>query len=119
VTAIGADLRRHQLHAAASNRRHTHRRRDDEWSKAKRRGVLIDASQNAKGKTIASVYPVRPMPNAPVSTPLHWDEVTEKLDPSIYTIEVARDRLDRHGDLYEGVLKTKQRLGPALRALES
>jgi bifunctional non-homologous end joining protein LigD len=90
-----------------------------EWSKAKRRGVLIDASQNGKGKTIASVYPVRPMPNAPVSTPLHWDEVTEKLDPSIYTIEVARDRLDRHGDLYEGVLKTKQRLGPALRALES
>jgi bifunctional non-homologous end joining protein LigD len=90
-----------------------------EWSKAKRRGVLIDASQNAKGKTIASVYSVRPMPNAPISTPLHWDEVTEDLDPSIYTMEVVRDRLDRHGDLYEGVLTRKQRLGPALRALQS
>ena len=90
-----------------------------EWSKAKRRGVLIDASQNAKGKTIASVYSVRPMPKAPVSTPLHWDEVNEKLDPSIYTMDAVLDRLDRHGDLHEDVLKTKQRLGPALRALES
>jgi bifunctional non-homologous end joining protein LigD len=90
-----------------------------EWSKAKRRGVLIDASQNAKGKTIASVYSVRPMPGAPVSTPLLWDEVNEKLNPLIYTMDAVLDRLDRHGDLYEGVLKTKQRLGPALRALGS
>ncbi len=90
-----------------------------EWSKAKRRGVLIDASQNAKGKTMASVYSVRPMPGAPISTPLPWDEVDEKLNPSIYTMDAVLDRLDRHGDLYEGVLKTKQRLGPALRTLGS
>jgi bifunctional non-homologous end joining protein LigD len=90
-----------------------------EWSKAKRRGVLIDASQNARGKTIASVYSVRPMPGAPVSTPLHWGEVNEKLDPSSYTMDAVLHRLERHGDLYEGVLKTRQRLGPALRALGS
>jgi bifunctional non-homologous end joining protein LigD len=89
-----------------------------QWSKAKRRGVLIDASQNAKGKSIASVYSVRPMPGATVSTPLDWDEVNETLDPSTYTMEAVLDRLDRHGDLYEGVLTTKQRLGPALRMLE-
>ena len=89
-----------------------------EWSKAKRRGVLIDASQNARGKTIASVYSVRPMPRATVSTPLDWDEVNETLDPSTYTMEAVVDRLDRHGDLYEGMLTTKQRLGSALRALE-
>jgi bifunctional non-homologous end joining protein LigD len=89
-----------------------------EWSKAKRRGVLIDASQNAKGKSIASVYSVRPMPGATVSTPLDWHEVNETLDPSLYTMEAVLDRLDRHGDLFEGVLKTKQRLGPALRALD-
>ena len=59
------------------------------------------------------------MPGATVSTPLDWDEVNETLDPSIYTMEAVLDRLDRHGDLYEGVLKTKQRLGPALRALGS
>ena len=40
-----------------------------EWAKAKRRGVLVDANQNGEGKTIASVYSVRPGPGAPVSTP--------------------------------------------------
>ena len=89
-----------------------------EWSKAKRRGVLIDASQNAKGKSIASVYSVRPMPGATVSTPLDWDEVNDTLDPSIYTMEAVLDRLDSYGDLHAGMLKTRQRLGPALRALE-
>jgi bifunctional non-homologous end joining protein LigD len=88
-----------------------------EWSKAKRRGVLIDASQNAKGKSIASVYSVRPTPRASVSTPLRWEEITEARDPSMYTMNAVRERLHKHGDLYEGVLKTKQRLGPALRAI--
>jgi bifunctional non-homologous end joining protein LigD len=88
-------------------------------SEGKRRGVLIDASQNAQGKTIASVYSVRPMPKATVSTPLRWEEVNAKLDPSVFTMEAMLDRLDRHGDLHVGVLETKQRLGPALRALES
>ena len=81
-----------------------------EWSKAKRRGVLIDARQNAKGKSIASVYSVRPMPGAPVSTPLRWNEVNRKLDPASYTMDAMFRRVGRYGDLYEGVLKTKQRL---------
>jgi bifunctional non-homologous end joining protein LigD len=88
-----------------------------EWSKAKRRGVLIDSNQNGEGKTIASVYSVRPKPGAPVSTPLRWDEVNEKLDPSIYSMDVVLARIEQLGDLYEGVLTTKQRLEPALRAL--
>ena len=88
-----------------------------EWSKANRRGVLIDARQNAQGKTIASVYSVRPMPGAPVSTALRWKEVNEKLDPSAFTREAVLERVRRHGDLYEGVLRVKQRLGPALRRL--
>ena len=60
-----------------------------EWTKAKRRGVLIDSNQNGEGKTIASVYSVRPKPGAPVSTPLRWDEVNEKLDPAAFTMEVV------------------------------
>jgi bifunctional non-homologous end joining protein LigD len=88
-----------------------------EWTRAKRRGVLIDSNQNGEGKTIASVYSVRPKPGAPVSTPLRWDEVTEKLNPSIYTMDVVRERIAQHGDLYEGVLTTKQRLTDALNAL--
>ena len=88
-----------------------------EWSKAKRRGVLIDANQNGEGKTIASAYSVRPRPGAPVSTPLRWEEVDESLDATAFTMEVVRERIRRHGDLFEGVLTTRQRLEPALRAL--
>ena len=85
-----------------------------EWSKARRRGVLIDANQNGEGKTIASVYSVRPKPNAPVSTPLRWDEVDDKLNPSIYTIPVVLERVRLHGDLHEGVLHTRQSIAKAL-----
>jgi bifunctional non-homologous end joining protein LigD len=88
-----------------------------EWSKAKRRGVLIDANQNGEGKTIASVYSVRPRAGAPVSTPLRWDEVTEDLEPQEFTMDVVLGRVERHGDLFEGVLTTRQSLGAALRSL--
>ena len=89
-----------------------------EWSKAKRRGVLIDANQNGEGKTIAYVYSVRPKEGAPVSTPLRWEEVGESLDPSAFTMDVVRERVAKHGDLYEGVLNTKQSLSAALRKLQ-
>ena len=88
-----------------------------EWAKAKRRGVLIDANQNGEGKTIASVYSVRPKAGAPVSTPLRWDEVDESLDPAAFTMEVVRKRIEEQGDLFEGVLKTRQSLGAALKIL--
>jgi bifunctional non-homologous end joining protein LigD len=88
-----------------------------EWSKARRRGVLIDSNQNGEGKTIASVYSVRPKPNAPVSTPLRWDEVDAGLDPGDYTMQVVLDRVREHGDLYAGVLTTKQSLSKALKKI--
>ncbi|HEX7626820.1 MAG TPA: DNA ligase D [Gaiellaceae bacterium] len=88
-----------------------------EWSKTKRRGVLIDANQNGEGKTIASAYSVRPKPGAPVSTPLRWDEVNDKLDPSTCTMPVVLERVRRHGDLFSGVLTTRQSLSKALRKL--
>jgi bifunctional non-homologous end joining protein LigD len=89
----------------------------NEWSKSKRRGVLIDSNQNGEGKTIASVYSVRPRPGAPVSTPLRWDEVNERLDPLAFTMDVVLERVRKHGDLFEGVLTTRQRLDRALNAL--
>jgi bifunctional non-homologous end joining protein LigD len=88
-----------------------------QWSKAKRRGVLIDANQNGEGKTIASAYSVRPRPGAPVSTPLRWDEVKPGLDPAAFTMDVVQQRIDRFGDLFEGVLTTRQRLNDALKTL--
>jgi bifunctional non-homologous end joining protein LigD len=81
-----------------------------EWTKSKRRGVLIDSNQNGEGKTIASVYSVRPRPGAPVSTPLRWEEVDERLDPAAFTMDVVLERARESGDLFEGVLTTKQRL---------
>ena len=88
-----------------------------EWSKAKRRGVLIDANQNGEGKTIASAYSVRPHPGAPVSTPLRWDEVRTGLDPKTFGPDAVLARLEQHGDLFEGVLAEKQSLGKALAAV--
>ena len=90
-----------------------------EWLKKKRRGVLVDHRQNGHGKTIASVYSVRPKPGAPVSTPLRWEELSEKVRPRDFGRRVALERVERHGDLFEPVLKGGQALGPALRALRS
>jgi bifunctional non-homologous end joining protein LigD len=89
-----------------------------EWLKKKRAGVLVDHRQNGHGKTIASVYSVRPKPGAPVSTPLRWDELTEHLKPRDFSMEVALARVAEHGDLFEPVLHAKQSLGPALKALQ-
>jgi bifunctional non-homologous end joining protein LigD len=88
-----------------------------EWLKKKRRGVLVDHRQNGHGKTIASVYSVRPKPRAPVSTPLRWEELGEKVRPTDFGMREALERVDRVGDLFEPVLRGGQSLGPALRAV--
>jgi bifunctional non-homologous end joining protein LigD len=88
-----------------------------EWTKAKRKGVLIDANQNGPGKTTASVYSVRPRPGALVSTPLRWDEVGASLDPTAFTMDAVLDRVARDGDLFAGVLGGGQSLAAALKAL--
>jgi bifunctional non-homologous end joining protein LigD len=90
-----------------------------EWSRSKRRGVLIDSNQNGEGKTIASAYSVRPRPGAPVSTPLRWAEVDADLDPAAFTMDVVLERVREHGDLFAGVLTTRQRLDRALGALKT
>ncbi len=88
-----------------------------EWSKRKRRGVLVDANQNGPGKTNASVYSVRPRAGAPVSTPLRWEEVAPGLDLAAFTMDAVLDRVARDGDLFAGVLGGKQSLTQALRRL--
>ena len=88
-----------------------------EWLKRKREGVLVDHRQNARGKTIASVYSVRPKPGAPVSTPLRWDELTEDLTPRRFGMREALERVEQHGDLFEPVLAGGQALGRALKQL--
>jgi len=88
-----------------------------EWLKRKREGVLLDYHQNGAGKTIASAYSVRPRPGAPVSTPVLWEELTEKLDPGSFTMKAVLRRVERHGDLFEPVLHGRQGLKQALARL--
>jgi bifunctional non-homologous end joining protein LigD len=88
-----------------------------EWLKKKREGVLVDHRQNGWGKTIASVYSVRPKPGAPVSTPLHWDELRKGIQPRDFTMEVALKRFAEQGDLFAPVLEDPCPLAPAARAL--
>jgi bifunctional non-homologous end joining protein LigD len=88
-----------------------------EWLKRKRAGVLLDHRQNGWGKTIASVYSVRPRPGAPVSTPLRWEELRPGMRPGDFPMRVALERLERHGDLYAPVLEEARALGAAAKKL--
>jgi bifunctional non-homologous end joining protein LigD len=89
-----------------------------EWLKKKREGVLVDHRQNGHGKTIASVYSVRPKPGAPVSTPLRWDELTPGVRPRDFGMKEALQRIEEHGDLFVPVLEDPRPLAPAAKKLE-
>jgi bifunctional non-homologous end joining protein LigD len=89
-----------------------------EWLKKKREGVLVDHRQNGWGKTIASVYSVRPKPGAPVSTPLRWEELTREVRPRDFGMQVALERIEQQGDLFAAVLEDPRPLAPAAKAIE-
>jgi bifunctional non-homologous end joining protein LigD len=90
-----------------------------QWLKKKRAGVLLDHRQNGWGKTIASVYSVRPKPGAPVSTPLGWEELTPDVRPRQFTMAVALERIERRGDLYAAVLSERPSLAAAAKRLRA
>ena len=71
--------------------------------------VYIDHLQNSKGKTIASVYSVRPFPGAPVSTPVTWDELPD-CHPSMFTILTTPKRIKKQGDLFKPLLNLEQKI---------
>jgi bifunctional non-homologous end joining protein LigD len=66
--------------------------------------VLVDYNQNAWGRTLASVYSVRPKPLAPVSAPVTWDEVERGIRVQDFTMDTVRDRIRQHGDLFRALL---------------
>jgi DNA ligase D-like protein (predicted polymerase) len=72
------------------------------WWKEERHGVFVDYNQNAKDRTVASAYSVRPLPDARVSTPLTWDEVPD-CDPATFTIDTVPARFAKSGDPWEGM----------------
>ena len=67
------------------------------WWKEERQGVFLDYNQNARDRTVASAYSIRPMPDARVSTPLAWDEVTD-VEPERFTVRTVPARLRELGD---------------------
>jgi bifunctional non-homologous end joining protein LigD len=67
------------------------------WWKEERHGVFIDYNQNARDRTVASAYSVRPTPDARVSTPLRWEEVAD-VEPGELRIDTVPARLRAHGD---------------------
>jgi bifunctional non-homologous end joining protein LigD len=79
-----------------------------EWNTIKRKGkVFFDYNQNSRGKTIASVYSVRPTVSATVSMPITWDKLDE-IKPTDFTIETVLDVAQGKKDLWEAVLIDKQ-----------
>src|SRR5216117_3384869 len=72
------------------------------WWKEERQGVFVDYNQNAKDRTVASAYSVRPTPDARVSTPLRWDEVPG-CDPAAFTIDTVPQRVAETGDPSDGI----------------
>ena len=79
-------------------------------AKRPRGRVLVDYNQNAWGRTLASVYSVRPTPAASVSTPLTWKEIESGVEPPQFTMDVVLRRVARDGDLFAPVLGGKLRL---------
>jgi len=82
-----------------------------EYSVAKRpaRHVLVDYNQNAWGRTLASVYSVRPKPRAPVSTPVTWEEIEGGIRIEDFRIDNVPERVDRLGDLWAPLLSRRGR----------
>lgn len=78
--------------------------------------VYVDYLQNIKGKTITSVYGARPSPGAPVSTPIHWEELPF-VHPQSFNFGNIFDRLGRAGDLFAPVLEVHQEIDRAAAAL--
>jgi bifunctional non-homologous end joining protein LigD len=72
------------------------------WWKEERHGVFLDYNQNAKDRTTCSAYSVRPLPDARVSTPLHWEEVPD-CDPAEFTVLTVPKRFAQIGDPHAGI----------------
>lgn len=103
--------------AALALAREVERRAPDlatsKWWKEERHGVFVDYNQNAKDRTVASAYSVRPSSDARVSAPLSWDEVAA-CDPAAFTLSTMPARVEQLGDPHEGIDDSPGSLDPLL-----
>ncbi len=106
----------HEIGAALVERDPDHL--TQEFSKADRGGrILVDTGRNGYGATFAAAYAVRAKAGAPVSAPCTWEELEAGVAPRSFTLRSMKDRLDRVGDLWEGLLRRKQPLRGAIDRL--
>ena len=103
--------------AALAVAREVERRAPDlatsKWWKEERHGVFLDYNQNAKDRTVASAWSVRPTPDARVSMPLDWDEVAD-CDPAAFTLVTAPRRFAARGDAGDGIDEAAESLDALL-----
>ena len=95
-------VRRAALAVAREVERRQPGRATSKWWKEERHGVFLDYNQNAKDRTVASAWSVRPTPDARVSMPLEWDEVPD-CDPAAFNLVTAPARLAERGDAAAGI----------------
>jgi bifunctional non-homologous end joining protein LigD len=96
------DVRRAAVAVAREVERRVPELATSKWWKEERHGVFIDYNQNAKDRTVASAYSVRPLPDARVSAPLTWSEVPS-CEPERYTIDTVPARFASAGDPWAGM----------------
>jgi len=96
------DVRRAALALARDVERRAPALATSKWWKEERHGVFVDYNQNAKDRTVASAYSVRPTPEARVSAPLAWDEVASA-EPDDFTLATMPQRFAKLGDRHEGI----------------
>src|SRR5829696_1304368 len=92
-----AEVRRAALALSRAVERRAPAIASSKWWKEERHGVFLDYNQNAKDRTTCSAYSVRPLPDARVSTPLHWHEVAE-CNPADFTVLTVPKRFNELGD---------------------
>jgi len=96
------EVRRAALALSREIERRAPRLATSKWWKEERRGVFLDYNQNAKDRTTASAWSVRPLPDARVSAPLDWDEVPD-CDPADFTVATMPARFAARGDPHAGI----------------
>jgi DNA ligase D-like protein (predicted polymerase) len=96
------EVRRAALALAREVERRLPRNATSKWWKEERHGVFVDYNQNAKDRTVASAYSVRPTADATVSAPLDWKEVPD-CEPGDFTLSTMPRRYERLGDRHAGI----------------
>ncbi len=108
-----AEVRRSALALAREVERRSPKLATSKWWKEERHGVFVDYNQNAKDRTVASAYSVRPVPDARVSAPLTWDEVAD-VNPDDFTLATMPARVAEIGDRHAGIDEAAGSLEPLL-----